>query len=522
MTGKLNEHPLAELVREVVSEKLSGSLRLEQERVKTVVYFDRGELIYATSNLRPHRLAAALHRWRIITDAQFASLSQENKTDAETGIGLVERGVLTEEALRELRARQVADVLRPALLWTSGAWTFDPRVRLLEDVRVSIELPELLMEAARRFPRNLAAGRFPNTNERVQPQPEAANYLSLLPSEGFILSRIDAPLRLHELLAISGLPRDETLHACYVLALGGLLVRENWSRAFTPEEVAKALAIGEAAAQSAPAATPRATQAKRTEAEQVNAEPVVDERRELEELFERVGRAANHYQVLGVIRSADQETLKRTYHTLARRFHPDRFHQDATLHSRVEDVFARIAQAYETLKDRSSRAVYDLKLEKEKEVNVPRPSPRAEAPAQNVNTVRDMPPPQPPSSGASGGEESFQRGMTAIQMGNTVMALSSFAEAARLAPQVARYRAHYGQALAQNAQMHHRAETEIQAAVTLEPTNIIYRIMLAKLYRQLGFNKRAQGEIERALMLDAQNEEAQHLLAELRSVQGAR
>jgi Tfp pilus assembly protein PilF len=91
------------------------------------------------------------------------------------------------------------------------------------------------------------------------------------------------------------------------------------------------------------------------------------------------------------------------------------------------------------------------------------------------------------------------------------------AEAARLEPKAARYRAQYGEGLAENAQLRHRAETEMQAAIMIEPTNIKYRIMLAKLYRDLGFNKRAQGEIERALALDSRNTEAQQLLADLKA-----
>ena len=530
MTGKLNEHPLAELIREIVAENLSGSLRLESERIKTAIYFDKGALVYATSNLRPHRLAEWLRRWRVITDAQFASLPQGGKSDAETGRALVERGVMTKETLGELRERLVADVLRPALLWTEGSWKFDPRVRLLEDVRVEINLQELSIEAARRLPKNLTARRFPNTNEKIQPSSEFADSLNFLPAEAFVLSRIDMKLRLHELLAISGLPEEETLHACYALALGGFIEREQWPRAFTPEEVTKALAAGEAAAQSA-SQTVRAPEAKKAE-EAKPVEPVVDEKLELEELFERVGRAVNHYQILGVTRSADQNTLKQTYHRLARRFHPDRFHQDATIHSRVQDAFAKIAQAYETLRDRSARAAYDLKLEREKDVRPPvRPEPKMEPPAQPVKPGRPTPvapssstPPPPPATAtaAERAEESFQRGLGALKTGDMALALASFDAAARLEPKVARYRAQYGKALAGQAQMSRKAEAEFQAAIMLEPDNITYRIMLARLYQNLGFIKRAQGEVERARNLDPRNAEAQTLLAELQSMQGAR
>lgn len=515
MTGKLELHPLAELIRETVAEKLSGSLRLEQERIKTAIYLEGGNLVYATSNLRPHRLAEYLRRWRVITEAQFAALPEGGRNDSETGRALVEQKVLTKEALDELRARLVADVLRPALLWTEGKWDFDARVRLTGEVRTSIELPELLMEAARRLPLNLAARRFPNTNEKLKPVTESTNNVNLLPAEAFVLSRIDAPLRVHELLAVSGLPQEETLHACYALALGGLIEREQWPRAFSPEEVTKALAAGAAAAQSAAAAQP-AIEVKKNVEEARPAETEFDEKRELEELFERVGRATNHYQILGVSRNSDQDTLKQTYHRLARRFHPDRFHQDASLRTRVEDAFAKIAQAYETLRDKSSRAAYDLKIAKEVPLSTFTET-KSQSPATQPSSTTDA-----ILTAAQRAEESYQRGLGALKAHNAALALSSFAEAARLEPSAARYRAQYGQALALNVQMRHRAETEIQAAIMLEPTNVNYRIMLAKLYQKIGFIKRAQGELERVRSIDPQNAEAMALLVELQSKQGAR
>ena len=98
-----------------------------------------------------------------------------------------------------------------------------------------------------------------------------------------------------------------------------------------------------------------------TEAAEVK--PERDERQELDELFARLAQAENYYHVLGVGREAELGEIKRVYHSLARRFHPDKFQQDAALRTRVEDAFARIAKAYETLKDKRSRATYDYKLD---------------------------------------------------------------------------------------------------------------------------------------------------------------
>ena len=233
MNGQLNEHPLGELIREISTAGLSGALRLAHERIKLVVYFDAGGLTFAVSNLRIHRLAECLRRWGVVTEQQLWQAG-ERSTDMELGSALVATGALGPSALEELLARQVAEAIRPALLWTHGVWNFDPRVRLAEGVRAHVEVNELLMETARRLPAEFVASRFKDRrNERLLPAEDAPSGFELLPTEAFVLSRVDMPLSVYELVMISGLPEADTLRAVYVLALGGYLSRDP--QAFTQE-----------------------------------------------------------------------------------------------------------------------------------------------------------------------------------------------------------------------------------------------------------------------------------------------
>src|SRR5918912_222108 len=251
MTGRLNEHPLAELIREISAEGLSGALRLSRERAKAVVYFDSGEIIYAASNLRAYRLPECLRRWETLSDEKIAR-AQAKTSDMEFGLALIGAGDLSREALDELTARQISEMLCHALLWTTGEWEFDPRVRLSENARAKISAQKLLIESARRLPLEFVASRFKDENERLAPEAQATDGLSLLPTEAFVLTRADAPLSLRELLALAGLPRAETLRVVYTLALGGLLRREGWSPAFTAQEISRARAVRDA--QTKPAA----------------------------------------------------------------------------------------------------------------------------------------------------------------------------------------------------------------------------------------------------------------------------
>ncbi|KAI5109500.1 dnaJ-like subfamily B member 9-like precursor [Silurus meridionalis] len=70
---------------------------------------------------------------------------------------------------------------------------------------------------------------------------------------------------------------------------------------------------------------------------------------------------ADYYSVLGVPRSASEREIKKAFHHLARKLHPDRNHSPDAQH-----VFTQLAQAYEVLSNRAQRRIYDQNIEMEK------------------------------------------------------------------------------------------------------------------------------------------------------------
>jgi curved DNA-binding protein CbpA len=237
-------------------------------------------------------------------------------------------------------------------------------------------------------------------------------------------------------------------------------------------------------------------------------------------LFARLKIAKDHYDVLDVGRLSTFDEIKDAYHALARRFHPDRFHQSPPqLRGRVESAFARIAQAYETLSDQSLRTDYDgRRSTRLAAANTRNAAPAAEKKPGGARQASPLSSPaSPPKVDAKRAAASFQRGLDALQGNRHSEAIRFLAEAAMLSPREARYRAYYGQALTRQSNTRRIAETELQAALSIEPDNASYRVMLAELYKQLGLQKRAESELERALALDPKNEAARSLLLGLRS-----
>lgn len=513
MKGQLHEHPLVELIREISTARLTGALRLARERARMVLYFEAGAVIYAVSNLKPFRLTECLRRWGMIAESQATSSAM---SDDETAAALLASGAVTEEVLAELRARQVEDMLRPALLWTEGLWEFDARVRLTEAARVLVDAGTLLVEAARRLSPAFVTSRFTNPDETLFPIPDAPTNLMLNPEEGFVMSRVTEPLTVRELLSLSGLASTQTFVALYALVNSGTIRRGSEPRAFSDEELRDALALKDVTARM-PA--PQQATAHAAPAQKSSQQPgeEFDEERELQNLFARLSNADSYYEVLGVRRSASSGEIKRAYYSLAKRFHPDKFrqHADTQLHARVESAFADIAQAYDTLKDEQQRAAYDQSLKtKARQGGRVGPAQRADAP-WNKAAASDEKAQQSESATAQEAEKSFRRGRAALEQGALKLAVGLLSEAARLAPNNADYRAYFGRALACDPKTRRQAETEFQAAIAANGSNPLYHIFLAELYRDIGLHRRAQTELERALSLEPNNAEARRLLDSL-------
>ena len=547
MDGLLRDHPLAEIIYELSGGRLSGVLRVSRERAKGAVYFDEGRVVGALTNLRAYRLTESLRRNGAVGAAKLDALVRPEMTDAAAGAALVAAGLLSPEELRRLRERLAAEVLRQLLQWEDGEWSFDARVRLDEGQHARVEVGQLLVESARRLSHAFAAKSFRDAGERLSLADatamtggDANGGPQLQPSEGFVLSRFDAPLSLGELVAVSGLPDEETRKAVYVLVLGGLLRRERPPRALPAAAAAAATAprktppTAERPDATAAATAKPSEEAKQPAAETATTEAAIapkDPKDELAELFERA-EAGSHYEVLGVGHLSKPDEIKRAYYALARRFHPDRFRQTVAEdeRQRVELAFAKIAQAYDLLKDSAQRAAYDLKLSASRaqaatadaappERTAEAAQPRASDHAPRTDATADAPPAPPGKANADPlrrAEELFQAGQAALGQQNYAAATKCLGEAVLLAPQQARYRAYFGRLLARDKATRRQAEAELQAAISLDTRNVSYRLMLAELYRDVGLRRRAEAELEQALSIDRTSDAARRLLEELR------
>ena len=192
------------------------------------------------------------------------------------------------------------------------------RVRIAGDTRVAIDVRRLLLESTRHLPATYLSSRFADTSEQLELAQANGQQPSLLPAEAFVLSRINGPTTVNELLSVSGMNAAETLQSLYALAICGVVKRAAWA---TPQFEGSA-------------------GAKATVKSEANADEQLDT---LEDFFARVELTANYYDLLGVDQKASGDEVKNAYHSLARRYHPDR-NSSAEAAERAQAITSAIVQ----------------------------------------------------------------------------------------------------------------------------------------------------------------------------------
>lgn len=521
LNGNVQTHPLAELLVEIADARLDGSLRLTRDNHKVVVYLSGGEVIFAVSNSRFSRLFDLLLREGEI-DKAFLDEHPDYANDFELAKVLIEKEMFTQEEIDGLFVFRIENILRDALDWKTGEWSFSPLLRLREDVRFKIGLQKLLLEYARNLSSEMASQQFKSVHEAFVVKPEPPSDVKPTPYETFVLSKFsDAPLKIEELKTASNLPDAVTLQTLYILWLGGFLLRRDWNAAFSETKIADITSARVMSKKEAdllrPAAkseqiknAPPAIKETAEAAAEKPLPPLVEEKISLEDYLERVEKGTNHYEILRVPVKSPAAEIKRVYFALAKRFHPDHFYKeaDAQVHQRVQSAFSRIAQAYETLKHQDSREVYDFKIRKELAEREKRQA--AEAAGAVISEAEAKRAEQTDQA-----NDYFEQGQALLIGENYDKALPFLARAVHFAPAVARYHAFYGKALAAFEKQRHKAESELQTAIKLDADNPTFRIMLSEFFVRYGLLKRAEGELNRLLAAFPDNREARRLLDSL-------
>lgn len=504
--GTVLTHPFAELMAEIATARLNGSLRVSDKEKKCVVYFKSGRVAFAVSNARSSRLFDILLRRNKLKKEDLKQIPNF-ANDHELAAYLEEKNFLTKNDIERLFTEQIEAIIVDVMTWSSGDWTFSSLARIRDGLSFDIDTRRLLIAYGRCMPEAILMDRFRSFDEAFGRSDLTVEGFELTAEESFVLWCTDTgKLTAQNIVDVSSYSDATALHLIYTLWLGGLLERYDWQPALSPEAVAamrtaKLELRREAKLPGTPEAV--ATVEPTVEAPPADAPaPVPEITISLDEYLDRVENAATYYDILGVDVSDEASKIKRSYFALAKMFHPDRFHAaGGETFRRVQHAFTELAQAHETLKSSESREMYDYRMRKELAA---REKNQADGTAGNASLQLEQ------------AAESFQVGFNLLMDGDNENALPLLARAAHYAPKNAKYHAYYGKALSEDQKHRHKAEAEMQAALKLDPDNWTFRLMLAEFFIKMNLIKRAEGELTRLLAKFPSNREAQQMLESLK------
>ncbi len=497
--GNFLTHPFAELLAEIAEARVSGSLRVSNKEKKCVIYLKEGRVVFAVSNARSSRLFDMMLRQNRLTKKDLAQIPNFSN-DFEFIAFLEDKKFLTKADSDRLFTEQIEAIVIDTLTWPDGEWGFSSLKRIRDGLAFTVDTRRLLFDFARCSSVDSVLGRFRSLDERFRRSAADVTGLALSTDEGFVLSRIgETPLTVADLSSVAAMAESRALHVLYTLWLGGLIVRDDWQPAFSEATISAMRGARLELRQEAK--LPRVSVAVDNV---VEPQTVIDAPKEpefvisLDEYLDQVEGAETYYDLLGIDPTAEVADIKKAYFALARMFHPDRYHSEGgAIFQRVQNAFTEMAQAHETLKSPQTRELYDYRVRKELADREKRKA------AGNVGNF---------SVQAEQASQNFERGFSLLMEDGHEEALPFLARAVHFNPKNARYHAYYGRALSNDPKQQHKAESEMQAALKLDPNNPTFRIMLAEFFIQVNLPKRAEGELKRLLDVFPSNREARELL----------
>lgn len=517
MQGQLGDKLLPDLIREIALKNASGLLRLSRGKSIKAIFFESGTPAFAISNLSTEQLDNKLIKEGLVTFDQLEQAKERDGKAHRLGPALVNMGLLTDAQMRTLVSEQVMGVILSLFEWTEGDYSFDERIRTAHEVTLGLNTADVLLEGARHAAdiQQVADTLVPQDGVVLRPKSNklATDSGQLIPLESYILSRIESPVMVSEVGAMSGLADADAHRAICALVAAGylkLLGRDQDSEEATASE---------------------------TQASSEHLSEDVERRLHF-------AASADFYDILGLTRQATTADVKSAYYHLAKKYHPDRHHQrdSGDLRPKLERLFALISQAYETLSQSADRAAYDERIRgksgslagalpksaaasADHATKDSRASFEARTPSDDLKSSGgrrgDSDPLQPPAQSpaadaaprknqsdlppAQMAEVYYQQGRARFERKEYHAAVHLLREAIKLDPSRAPYHYHLGIALIRNPRTRRDAELHLSKAAELEPYNAQVRVKLGLLYKEAGLSKRADHYFREALQLDPDN-----------------
>jgi len=557
MKGTLSEGVLPAVLRELYVGRKTGTLHCETGGERRSVRIHRGTIINAEASVAQDHLGEMLVRRGLLTaDDLLRATEVVVREKRKLGQVFIDLGLLDGDGLEDAIALQAREILTKVFTWNEGTYEFVERPEGPLDGELTLKLStgELILEAVRAIQDpdviRYALGDIGRTLTLSNDPLLRFQKLTLSPTDGFVLSRVDGTLSVREIVQMIPLPAEETRKSLFGLLCTGIIeVKEEAGRAQERRpEAAPAATVTTGSPAPAPpplvaakedspwtmpvnvpvftpappptfTAPPPAPEPPRPAPPRPapppppmtprRFDPAAEARRQ-EILDAHAGlKTKTHFEVLGIPRASSEAQVKEAYFGLAKRFHPDVHHDPSLgdLRDRLDAVFIRLGEAYETLRNPRTRASYEQRLGSS--------SPR---PASGSAPAGPAPPPTPIDPGAvlRAAELQVQLAEKHFEQEKYWDAIQALEPAVPVVTGKVRQKARVllARAYLKNPKWVKRAEETLLAVIQDDDKNVDGHFLLGKIYKQQGLKTRSHTMLRRALELNPDHHQAADELAE--------
>ncbi len=498
MQVNFSSQTLAEVFRDLYLGERSGVLHLVRGISEKKIYFDRGMILFAESDVEEEDLGRRLVSEGKISPGALAEARRNVSESKDLAQALVNRGLLGKETLSHTVRYILERVVTAAFRWEGGTARFSDGWLLQEifesDTVLTFELILKGIDGMVGFePLRDAMRELPNSLKLRARGPVPLDRLALTPTHGYILSRVDGRIGVGEILALLP-PGEEDRASRFLFGLLAMGVLQ-----FDPPLTEGPL---------------RVASLLRDHADQVALERMQEE--EIAEAYEAF-RNRNPHELLNVPHGAPREEVERAYGDAKARFNRDRIPPRVweKMRAQLAVIESRLVEAYLTLNQ--TRAPETSSEARDDGASGRQPPQAAEDLLVRVEMDKTKSK-MVLEANAKTADSYYQKARKFMREGDFHNAIQYGKLAISYNPQDARFYFLVGDCQVRNpdARWQRTAEQNFLKAVELDPWNADFRITLGRFYKNRGLKLRARKQFEEALQIVPAHDVA---LAELKTLQ---
>jgi len=203
--SEIRSETVPTLLHEIHRKGETGHLVFQQEAVTKILHFQRGAIVFASSNDRDDRFVQVVLKMGLVfLPDLMKALDESLKTRKRLGEVLLARKKIDQEDLERALQEQLKEIVFSVFTWASGSWHLDKEPKAAaEKITITAHPLELILEGVRRIPSwarvNEVVGGLNTEYRTTRDAPALAEKARLIPGERKILSFCEETRSLSEI-----------------------------------------------------------------------------------------------------------------------------------------------------------------------------------------------------------------------------------------------------------------------------------------------------------------------------------